>query len=145
LLPGRYDAQTRQSKVMKLIELLRWDFNSGDLLGRLEGFDGAWATYPDATNTFKADVMRIGIVIPNMETGALREHMLLHSEHCETYEEFRDEVDTIAKARSANMLTNTPMDIGAFKGKGEGKGFQGTCDNCGKKGRRKAECWNSGG
>ena len=67
--------------------------------------------------------------------------MLLHSERCQTYEEFRDEVDTIAKARQANMLTSTPMDIGAFSGKkGAGKGFQGTCDNCGKEGHKKPEC-----
>ena len=49
-------------------------------------------------------------------------------------------MDTIAKARSANMLTAMPMDLGAFKGKGAGQGtFTGTCNNCGKSSHKKED------
>ena len=132
-----------------MIQLLSWDFKTGELLDTLESFDNACQKYAETWKKEIDDDIKIGVVIKGMETGPLREHMLLHSERCETYEEFRDEVDTIAKARSANLLTATPMDLGAFgkggkKGKGKGKSSKG---NWGKGGYAQADSWsdNRGG
>ena len=135
----RYDAQTRQSKVMLKIQVLSWDFRTGDLMDSLEAFDRACRRYTEATGKDVDDDTKIGVVIKGLETGALREHLLLHSERCETYEEFRDEIDTIAKARNSNLLTATPMDLGAV-----GR-FEGNCNNCGKPGHKRADCWAEGG
>ena len=152
LLLGRYDQQTRQSRVMRLIQLLSWEFK-GDLLDSLESFDRACLKYTEATKKELDDDMKIGVVIKGMEAGALREHMLLHSEKAQTYQDFRSEVDLIAKARAANLMTATHMDIGAVdldamgrKG-GGGKGtkpFTGTCFACGKTGHRSHECRSGG-
>ena len=108
LLLARYEAQTRQSKVIKMIQVLNWDFKQGDLLDQLETFDRACAKYTESTKKDLDDDTKIGIVIKGMDAGPLREHLLLHSERCVTYDEFRDEVDTIAKARASNLLTPAP-------------------------------------
>ena len=108
MLLGRYEAQTRQSKVMLMIQVLSWDLRTGDMLDCLESFDRA-CRYREATGKEIDDDTKIGVVIKGLEAGALREHLLLHSERCETYEEFRDEIDTIAKTRNSNLLAPTPM------------------------------------
>eukprot|EP00959_Pyramimonas_sp_CCMP1952_P219488 4589510-Pyramimonas_sp.AAC.1 len=87
-----------------MIQILQWDFKSGDLLDRLEALDLAVSKYESATGKVIDDDTKIGIVIKGMEAGALREHMLLHSERCVTYEEFREEVGTIAVARVWKVL-----------------------------------------
>ena len=74
--------------------------------------------------------------------------MLLHSERCLTYDAFRDEVDTIAKARASNLLIPMDMDLGVFgsnTGKGRGKGPPTKCDNCGKLGHMAKNCWGAAG
>ena len=143
LLLNRYESQTRQSRVLMMMAVLAWDFKQGELLDCLEAFDRACQRYTDATSKVIDDDTKIGIVIKGMESGSLREHMLLHSERCETYEEFRNEVDTIAKARAAQFVVNSPMDLGAFNKKGGGK--DQACHNCGKKGHKAADCWAGGG
>lgn len=141
LLLRRYEAQTRQSRVLMMIQLLSWDFTAGDLIDNLELFDRAVKRYADATKKPIDDDTKIGIVIKGLATGSLKEHLLLHSERCETYDQFRNEVDTLAKARNSNLLTHAPMDLSALKGKGKGKGkFQGTCHDCGQYGHRASEC-----
>eukprot|EP00973_Karenia_brevis_P075997 10556565-Karenia_brevis.AAC.1 len=45
LLLGKYDVQTRQTKVIRMIQVLNWDFMSGDLMDRLEAFDLAVSKY----------------------------------------------------------------------------------------------------
>eukprot|EP00973_Karenia_brevis_P027597 3804276-Karenia_brevis.AAC.1 len=109
-----------------MIQVLNWDFRNGDLLDRLEAVDLAVSKYELATGKEIDDDTKIGVVIKGMESGALKEHMLLHSERCASYEEFRDEVDTIAKARSCNLMTAAPMDLGALKGGGKGQ----ACHQC---------------
>ena len=78
---------------MKMIGVLQWDFKSGDLLDQLESFDRACQKYTESTKKEIDDDTKIGIVIKGMKTVPLREHMLLHSERCTTYDEFREEVD----------------------------------------------------
>ena len=143
----KYDVQTRQTKVVRIIKILNWDFKSGDLLDQLDAFDTAIAKYESATGKELDDDTKIGVVIKGMESGSLQEHMLLHSERCVTYEEFREEVDTIAKAKQSNLLSSSPMDIGVLKGGGSkgGGSSKGPCHNCGKPGHYKSECCAPGG
>ena len=49
LLLSRYEAQTRQSRVMIMIQILSWDFKTGELLDSLEAFDRACQRYTEAT------------------------------------------------------------------------------------------------
>jgi hypothetical protein len=91
LLLGRYDQQTRQSRMVRLIQVLGWEFK-GELQDDLEQFDRACLKYQESTKKDLDDDLRIGVVIKGMEAGALREHLLLHSERALTYEEFRQEV-----------------------------------------------------
>ena len=89
LLLGKYDVQTRQTRVIRMIQILQWEFKSGDLLDRLEALDLAVSKYESAAGKVIDDDTKIGIVIKGMEAGALREHMRSHSERCVTCEEFR--------------------------------------------------------
>jgi hypothetical protein len=143
----KYDVQTRQTKVVRIIKILNWDFKSGDLLDQLDAFDTAIAKYESATGKEVDDDTKIGVVIKGMGSGSLQEHMLLHSERCVTYEEFREEVDTIAKAKQSNLLNSSPMDIGVLRGGGAkgGGSSKGPCHNCGKAGHYKSECRAPGG
>ena len=80
-----YEPHSRQTTVMKLIELLSFDFASGRLQDRLEDFDMKVNEYEKESKEAISDNMRIGVVIKGMEKGSLREHLLLHSERCTTY------------------------------------------------------------
>ena len=121
---------------MKLIELLSFDFASGRLLDKLEDFDMKANEYEKESKETISDNMRIGVVIKDMEKGSLREHLLLHSERCATYAAFRSEVDTIARAQAASLITASPMEIGAVT-----KKFDGKCNFCGKTGHKASDCW----
>ena len=77
-----------------MIQILGWDVTAGDLVDNLELFDRAVKRYTDAAKKHVDDDTKIGIVIKGLATGSLKEHLLLHSERCETYDQFRVEVDT---------------------------------------------------
>ena len=97
-------------------------------------------------------------------------HLLLNFSRLKNFEEMEAEVVTFTEAKigskmavSSNFSKNTgggevPMDVDSLVkavsgnlaslegkgGKGGGKGgarFEGTCDNCGKKGHRHKDCW----
>ena len=142
LLLRKCEPQTRQTRVLRMIQILNYDFKSGDLVDQLEPLDRLIAIYTRESGKEIDDDTKIGVVIKGMEAGALREHLLLHSERCDSYEEFRNEVDTIAKARAAHLLEPTPMELGAA---GKGKGKDGkqpvVCHNCGKVGHKASDCW----
>ena len=142
----KYEVRSKQTRVMRLLEVLSFNFKGEELLDSLESFDRLVALYEKEANKTIDDDLKVGIVIKGINTGSLREHLLLHSERCSTYEAFRAEIDTIARAQTANLMTAAPMEIGAFGGgKGTGKPFQGTCDNCGMKGHKKKDCRKPGG
>ena len=158
LLLLRYDARSRQTRVMRLLEVLAFNFKSDCLLDSLESFEQLVVTYEKESSKTLDDDLKIGIVIKGIETGSLREHLLLHSERADTYELFREEIDTIARAQHASLMPSQPMDLSAFvkggKAKGKGKGgagksmtqaFQGDCNNCGKPGHKKQDCRSAGG
>ena len=62
LLLGRYEAQTRQSKVMLMIQVLSWDFRSGELLDCLKSFDRACRRYSEAAGKQIDNDAKIGVV-----------------------------------------------------------------------------------
>ena len=156
-LLNRYEPRTRQSRVLKHIGLLNWNFSHGEFIDNLERFDKAVAAYEQESGKTMDEEEKIGLIIRGMPQGSLQEHLLLYSERCSSYADFRSEIDTIAKAQAAQLWTTQPMDVSAFgrgggkkgdKGGGRGGGgggkasrFEGECRNCGKKGHKAAECW----
>jgi len=142
----KYEPRSKQSKVVKLCEVLGYNFNSDNLLDSLEAFEAKIVEYEKEAEKTVDDDIKIGVVIRGIAKGSLREHMLLHSERTETYEAFRAEIDTIARAQAATLLGATPMDVSAF-GKGGVKPtkFDGNCSNCGKKGHKVKDCFLPGG
>ena len=147
----KYEPRSKQTRVIKLIDVLSFSFKEGALLDRLESFDHAVAEYEKESAKTVDDDTKIGVVIKGLANGSLKEHLLLHSERCDTYSAFRAELDTIARAQASAQLDEQPMDIGAFSRKGAGKAggfkgaFDGNCLNCGKKGHKKADCFAPGG
>ena len=68
----------------------------------------------------------IGVGIKGADCSHLTEHLLLHCERCETFDDFRDEVITIAKSTQSR---------GRKKGKDKGK-----CFRCGDVGLLAKQC-----
>ena len=162
LLIKRYEQQTKQSQVMRRIEILQWDFAKGDLQDRLESLDRAVQKFAETPGGAAIDDdTQIGIIIKGLSPGSVGEHLLLHSEKCDDYLEFRVELDTIIKARASNLMTSMPMDLDLLKKswKGGGKGGKGdkglwykdpsndkyyspdfTCHICNKVGHKSTVC-----
>ena len=146
-----YEPKSKQGRVVLLIEVLSYVFTGpGGLMEKLEGFDAKVTEYEKETEKKIEDDLKVGVVIKNMEKGSLKEHLLLHAERCTTYESFRAELDTIARAQRAAMMDTQPMDLSALKANGGGKGgqkggFTGKCDNCGKICHKRADCWAAKG
>ena len=67
MLIHNYEPLSRQTTVMKLIELLSFDFASGRLLDKLEDFDMKVSEYEKESKETLSDNMRIGVVIKGME------------------------------------------------------------------------------
>ena len=161
LLLQRFEPRTRQSRVVKHIQLLNWDFTTGDFVDNLEQFDKEVAKYEKEAERVMDEEEKIGLIIRGMQKGSLQEHLLLYSERCSSYAEFRQEIDTIARAQQAKLLQTQPMDISAFGGKAGKQGakgggkhgkagtsnppkFEGECRKCGKKGHMAKDCWSKG-
>ena len=101
----------------------------------------------------------------------MEQHLMLNYTRFRTFEEMEQEVVTYMEAKTGSKLTISkdfskssagdvaPMDVDSLvravngnlaslvKGKkGGGKGgkakFEGNCDNCGKKGHKKKDCWS---
>ena len=90
----------------------------------------------------------MGIVLINLDEGPLKEHLLMNSAKFTSWNEFKEEITNIRRAKDASQGV-APMDVdglakGKPKGKGAGKGQQ-TCHNCGKPGHYKKECRAPGG
>lgn len=149
LLMDHFESQTRQSKVMRMIQVLGWQFKGGDMQSALGEFDALTRRYHETTGKAVDDDSKIGILIKGFGDSALKEHLALYSDRCETYAAFGNELDTLVKARAAFPIGTAPMDIGALKGgpeskKGKGKGTESRqCFTCGKTGHL-AVNWRSG-
>ena len=95
----KYEPRSKQTKVMRLLEVLTFNFKDGALLDSLEGFERAVAQYEKEAKKKLDDDIKVGVVIKGIATGSLKEHLLLHSEKTDSYDEFRGELDTIARHR----------------------------------------------
>ena len=142
----KYEPRTKQTKVVKLLlSVLSFSFKGHDIIDALERFEEECGEYEKEAGKSLDDEIKIGVTIRGIDDGPLREHLLLHSERCTNYADFRSEVETIARAR-ANATWASPMDISAFGGGGKGGGkFSGTCNNCGKTGHKAKDCFGPGG
>ena len=162
MLLDRFDRQTRQSKVMKMVALLSFDLRGDDIADALEKFERACAMYEGEFGEPIKDDVKIGIVCKGLAPGMMKEHMLMLSERCESWIDFKRELDLVSRARQANKEKHTPMDLDVVtKGKGEkgkkgdknGKGKSGgkgkkndretrTCWYCNKTGHLERDCWS---
>ena len=149
MLLERFEKQTRQSKVMKMIALLSFDLRGDDVADALERFERACSLYESEFNDTIKDDVRIGIVCKGLPTGMLREHMLMLSERCADWADFKRELDLVSRARQANKERAAPMDLDVMTKKGNGKGKEskkGTKSDLGGKGQKGSDretrtCW----
>ena len=85
LLLRRYEPRSRQSRVVKHIELLNWDFTNGELIDNLGQFDSSVAKYEQASGKTVDHDEKIGLIIKGIPTlhnltfGALLSRMTEHS------------------------------------------------------------------
>jgi len=163
----RYDVQTRQSRVSQLMQLLDTEVRSGDVFNCLAKFERDWQRWESKSKKDWDELvndLKIGVVLKGLEAGPMKTQLLLESEKCTSYDTFRRQVETVARASSTGQAGGTSVEqlqaqLEAFKGgkgaksgslgvapwsRGKG-GFDGKCNNCGKSGHKKADCYLPGG
>ena len=132
LNPGQYGNDKLRQAIEKWEKLVREFENK-------RGTDGA-------RKTIDEDI-KIGVLQEMIKDKALQDHLFLKPQN--TYEATRREVMDYLEAKvKVDEDGVAPMDIGYFakaKGKGKGADRDKTCDNCGKKGHVKKDCWAPGG
>jgi len=157
----RYDVQTRQSRVSQLMQLLDTEVRSGDVFNCLAKFERDWQRWESKSKKDWDELvndLKIGVVLKGLEAGPMKTQLLLESEKCTSYDQFRSQVETVARASSTGQAGSTSVEqlqaqLEALKGSKGGKGgpsqgkgaFTGKCDNCGKPGHKKADCYLAGG
>ena len=80
----KYEPSSKQTRVMKLIEVLAFSIKEGALPDRLESFDELVAEFQKESAKVVDDNTKIGVVITSFSTGSLKEYLLLHNERCDT-------------------------------------------------------------
>ena len=94
-------------------------FEQVELLDQLDDFDKACAWYTESTKKME------------WVLDVFKKHLLMHLEWCESFQEFRDEVGTITKAKAPNLTSRVPLDVGIVGGD-EIKRRTGKCCSCGR-------------
>ena len=79
LLLDHFESQTRQSKVMRMIQVPGWQFEGGDVQSVLEGFDALTRRYQETTGKAVDDDSKISILIKGFGDPALKEHLALYT------------------------------------------------------------------
>ena len=154
----RYDVQTRQSRVSQLMRLLDTEVRSDDVFNCLAKFERDWQRWESKSKKDWEELindLKIGVVLKGLEAGPMKTQLLLESEKCTSYDKFRSQVETVARASRTGQAGTSSVEqlqaqLEAFKGGKGGKGaskggFTGKCDNCGKAGHKKADCYLPGG
>ncbi len=147
LLVDRWEPRIRSRAAGQPLELWRWNF-SGDILSRIESFERACVQYGQNTGAALTDDLKVGIVVNNLDEGAVRSHLILNAERLNTWQIFGSELEQITCVMAfAAQNINDPMDVGALGLKGFGKDKTKShiqCWKCGKKGHAAFECRSSG-
>lgn len=129
--------------------LLQFDF-SGDTLAKMEAYERAVLSCESNSGKTVPELFRIGMVMNRIQDNELATHLLLNSERLKTWAAFRKEVIHVAQARAAASGAYAvklgkrdtggamPMDV-------DGLNSQKRCDNCGRLGHVKKDCWELGG
>ena len=103
---------------MGMIQVPGLQHKRGYTQSALEEFGALTKRYHELTGKAADDDSKIGILINGFGDSALKEHLAIYSDRCETYDNSRAELDTLAKARAAYLIGSAPIDIGAFEGGG---------------------------
>ena len=140
------------------MRLLDTEVRGDDVLNCLAKFERDWQRWESKSKKDWDELvndLKIGVVLKGMEAGPMKTQLLLESEKCTNYVQFRKQVETVARASRSGQAGSTSIEqlqaqLEAFKGgkggKGFGKGtFAGKCDNCNKTGHKKADCFAPGG
>lgn len=121
---GSCEPRTKLFKVIRLISVLKSDIKGGRLLESLV------PEYPDETGKMLEDDVKVVVVIVAKGAEPLREHLLLLVEKCDRYDEFRVELETLARAKSAGQMINALMDLSVYEGERRIRGKMVTKHQC---------------
>ena len=93
----------------------------GDAQNDIESWERDIRSFEKQTSFAIPDFVKAGILISGLQEEPLRRPMVLHTSRLDTHEKLRLEVTEIARAKvmSANSV---PMDVGALRFNGKGKG-----------------------
>ena len=116
--------------MIRLISVLKSDIKGGRLLEKMEAFEGLVPEYPDETGKMLEDDVKVVVVIVAKGAEPLREHLLLLVEKCDRYDEFRVELETLARAKSAGQMISALMDLSVYEGERRIRGKMVTKHQC---------------
>jgi hypothetical protein len=126
----------------------------GEVRGAVEEWQRKYKEYSERTTETLPDSVQRSC-IQSICPEHLQDHLDLHTVRVGTFALMMEEIDQYLVVKyTRDMGGATPMDVdsmykgGKGKGKSKGKGgakFEGTCNNCGKKGHKKTECWTAPG
>ena len=145
-LVRRFDPRSVTRIAVMLQGLLTYDF-SGDIMQKLESWERELSRFEAASHDTISDLLRVGIVLRQIEEGSLRTHLLHNAERLRVWTDFKQEVISIRLAtRSVGHAVDSidGLQKGGVRGGNGGKTSQGKCFKCGKVGHKGSECRSSG-